>query len=100
MLRILRLLRGVRSGKTLAAYLLVQRAESAFLAVAFIAILLLVFSSIAICEFEQGEGVNITGPEDALWWSFVTMTTWDMAIDGRSTPFRKPRLRTTGECGG
>ncbi len=74
-LRILRLMRGVRSAKEITDYLLTRRAESAFLAVALISILLLTFSSVAIVEFERGTEANISGAEDALWWAFVTMTT-------------------------
>ena len=39
-------------------------------------IILSTFSSVAILEFEKDDpAVNIRGPEDAIWWSFVTMTT-------------------------
>ena len=74
-LRILRLMRGVRSTKEIAAYLLTRKAESAFLAVALISILVLSLSSVAIVELERGTEANISGAEDALWWAFVTMTT-------------------------
>ncbi len=73
--RILRLLRGFRSVRLLTGHLLEQRAESAFLAVALVALLTITLSSIAILEFETGTTANIQGAEDALWWSFVTMTT-------------------------
>lgn len=36
---------------------------------------MIVFGSIAILEFEKGEETNINNAEDALWWSFVTITT-------------------------
>ncbi len=74
-LRILRLLRGVRSLRSIAAFVLGRRAQSAVLAATLISLLLLFTSSIAILEFEKGEATNIRGAEDALWWSFVTMTT-------------------------
>ena len=73
--RIIRVLRGLRSAKALATYVLKRRAQSTFLAAAFLAILLMVFSSIAILHVEVGTDVNIQGADDALWWSFVTMTT-------------------------
>lgn len=73
--RILRVLRGMRSTKMLVDHILRHRAESAFTAAAFLAIVLLIFSSIAILAFETGAGTNINGAEDALWWAFVTMTT-------------------------
>lgn len=73
--RILRLLRGVRSSKRLVSYILQKRAQSAFLAAALVTIIFIAFSSIFILQFESSEGSNISTPEDALWWSFVTVTT-------------------------
>jgi len=74
-LRILRLLRGVRAARLLSTFVLERRAQSAILAVFFVSILLVAVASISVLEFERGEGVNIHGPEDALWWSIVTMAT-------------------------
>ena len=39
------------------------------------ALLVVVFSSVAILHFESGPASNISTPEDALWWAVVTMTT-------------------------
>ncbi len=73
--RILRLLRGVRSSRRLLAHILERRAQSAFLAVALTSIVLVVFSSIAVLHFETSPDSNIRSAGDALWWSFVTITT-------------------------
>ena len=73
--RALRLLRGVKSARMLSTALLERRAESTFLAVAIITLLLVLFGSVAILEFERAEGSNITNPEDALWWAATTVTT-------------------------
>lgn len=73
--RIFRVFRGVRAAKLIAGWLLDRRAEGAFLAASLLWILLLVFASIAILEFERGPGSNIRGAEDAIWWAFVTITT-------------------------
>ena len=74
--RILRLLRGVRASKQLFHAVLTHRSESTLLALILLTIILGTISSIAILEFERNDpGVNIVGPEDAIWWSFVTMTT-------------------------
>lgn len=43
--------------------------------VALIAVLVLLFSSIAILEFETAPESNIKTAEDAIWWAYVTMTT-------------------------
>jgi voltage-gated potassium channel len=37
--------------------------------------LLIVFSSITVLHVENVPDANIHGPEDALWWSIVTITT-------------------------
>lgn len=73
--RVVRVLRGIRSLRVLASFVLERRAQSAIMAAAFMSILLLLFGSIAILQFEHGPGANINGPQDALWWSVVTLTT-------------------------
>jgi voltage-gated potassium channel len=40
-----------------------------------IAILMIIFSSIAILQVETDPNSNIKNAEDAIWWSFVTITT-------------------------
>lgn len=74
-LRILRILRGVRSAKVLVSFILEKRTESTFLAAGLLSIILIVMSSITILQFESDHGANITTPEDAVWWSIVTITT-------------------------
>ncbi len=73
--RIIRLLRAVRSTKVLLNFFLRRRAQSAFLTVGLVSILVLVVSSIAILQFEKDNGGNIQTPRDAIWWAFVTITT-------------------------
>lgn len=76
MMRIFRVLRGVRATKILATFILDRRAEGAFLAASLVSILLLVFSSIAILHFECHETTaNINSAEDAMWWAIATITT-------------------------
>jgi voltage-gated potassium channel len=74
-MRILRVLRGVRSTKLLAEFVLGRRAHSAFLAATLVSLLLIVFASIAILQFERVSGANITTAQDAVWWAVVTLTT-------------------------
>lgn len=74
-IRILRAFRGVRSARFLADYLVHRRADGAFFAVALLSILLVMFSSIAILQFETIPESNIRSPQDALWWAFATITT-------------------------
>ena len=40
-----------------------------------VAIMLVLFSSIAILEVENAPNSNIKTAEDALWWAYVTITT-------------------------
>lgn len=73
--RILRLIRGIKATKILAQFIMNKRAESAFLAVALISLLLLVVSSIAILQFETLPSSNIKTAEDAVWWAITSITT-------------------------
>jgi voltage-gated potassium channel len=73
--RLLRILRLFRSTKHLVSYVYRNRAYGTFTTVIIIAVLLVLTSSIAILQVEKDPLSNIKGPEDALWWSYVTMTT-------------------------
>jgi voltage-gated potassium channel len=75
-LRVFRVLRALRATKLLAGLVLRRRAESTFLAASLMALLLLVFCSIAVLHFEAAAAeANIKTPDDALWWAFTTITT-------------------------
>lgn len=75
-MRIVRVLRGVKSARALAHFLVSRRVECAFLATMLLSILILVFTSVAILQFEADqEGANIVTAEDAMWWAISTMTT-------------------------
>lgn len=74
-IRILRILRAFRSSKRLIHYFFRNRAQGTFATVALISVVLAIFSSIAILNFETDPESNIKTPADALWWSFVTITT-------------------------
>jgi voltage-gated potassium channel len=65
--RILRLLRGVKSAKMISTYIAKRRSDSAFAVAAFIALLTIVFSSVAVLHVEREyPDANITTAEDAL----------------------------------
>lgn len=74
-IRILRILRGIRSTKLILKFLFANRAKGTFASVAMISFVLAVFSSIAILNCETSPDSNIQSASDALWWSFVTITT-------------------------
>lgn len=75
--RVLRVLRGVRSARILMRFILEKRAQIAGLAAALASIVVIAVASIAILHVERAAGgdANIRTPEDALWWSMVTITT-------------------------
>lgn len=73
--RIFRTLRAFRSTRHLVAYLLRNRKGSSLTAVASISLVLVVFASAAILQFETEPESNIKSAQDAFWWSLVTITT-------------------------
>lgn len=74
--RILRVLRGMRATRVLVGFALQKRAEGAFGSALLVAMLLVVFSSVAILHFEAPQSSsNIRTAEDAVWWAVVTITT-------------------------
>lgn len=75
LIRIFRILRAFRSIKHIANHVFANRAKGTFTSVATLAALLIIFSSIAILQFENTTESNIKTAEDAIWWSYVTMTT-------------------------
>jgi voltage-gated potassium channel len=74
-LRIFRLLRAIKATKVLSEFLLFRRAQSTFLTVLLISLLLVVFGATGIMQFEDSPEANIKSPEDAVWWAVVTVTT-------------------------
>jgi voltage-gated potassium channel len=74
-LRVFRVLRGLRATRLLATLVLRKRAQNTALAVSLIALLLVVFCSIAVLHVETEADSNIKTAEDAIWWAFATITT-------------------------
>ena len=75
LVRILRILRAFRSTKVLLKFVFKKKAHGAFTTASIFAVLILIFSSIAILQVETTENGNIKSAEDALWWAFTTITT-------------------------
>ncbi|HET6462370.1 MAG TPA: ion transporter [Candidatus Krumholzibacteria bacterium] len=78
LLRIARLIRAMRTLKAmhvLVNVILARRAESTFLAVCLLSMLVLVMGSVTILRVEHVPGGNIKTPVDACWWALTTMTT-------------------------
>ena len=75
LIRILRILRAFRSTKHLIQHVFKNRTQGTLTAAAVIAILMIIFSSIAILQVEDDPNSNIKTAEDAIWWAYVTITT-------------------------
>lgn len=74
-LRVLRVIRAFRSTKNLVQFIFKNKAQGAFTSVGIIALLLVVFSAVAILQVETAPESNIKTAEDAIWWAYVTITT-------------------------
>jgi len=74
-MRILRVMRGMKAARAIAHFLTSRRAQSTLLASILTSLLLIVFCSIAVLQFEIPANGNIKGPADAVWWAVSTMTT-------------------------
>ena len=75
LVRLLRIMRAFRSTKHLIRYVFESRVKGTFTVVSIIAVLMILFSSVAILQVEDQPTSNIKSAEDALWWSYVTITT-------------------------
>jgi voltage-gated potassium channel len=75
LIRLLRIIRAFRSTQHFVNHVYKNRAEGAFTTVSIIAFLLIIFSSVAILQFETAPDSNIKTGGDALWWAYVTITT-------------------------
>ena len=75
LVRVLRILRAFRSTRHLLHHLFRSRVQGTFTAVALVAVLMVIFSAIAILQVETSPDSNIKTAEDALWWAYSTITT-------------------------
>ncbi len=75
LIRLIRILRAFRTTKHFVTHVFKNKAEGAFTSATILAILLIIFSSIAILQVENVPNSNIKTAEDAIWWSYVTITT-------------------------
>lgn len=75
LVRLLRILRAFRSTKNIISHIYKNKTSGAFTTVSLVAVLVLIFSTIAILQVETAPNSNIKTAEDALWWSYTTITT-------------------------
>jgi voltage-gated potassium channel len=75
LIRLLRLIRAFRSTQSFIHHVFKNKAQGTFTSAAILAVLLIIFSSIAILQVEKDPASNIKSAEDAIWWAYVTITT-------------------------
>lgn len=75
LVRLVRVFRALKSTKLIYEHLNKNKKQSALTSVALISFLMIIFSSISILQFEKDLNSNIKTAEDAIWWSYVTITT-------------------------
>lgn len=75
LIRLIRILRVLHKTQGLMNHVFMSRSQGTFTSVTTVAVLLLLFSSISILQFEDHPDSNIKTAEDAIWWSYVTITT-------------------------
>lgn len=75
LIRLLRVLRAFRSTRHLVNHIYKNKTQGAFSTVSVIAVLMVIFSAIAILQVEDDPNSNIKTAEDAIWWAYVTITT-------------------------
>ena len=75
LIRLLRVIRAFRSTRQLVHHIFKNRTQGALTSVSIFAILVVIFSAIAILQVENAPNSNIKTAEDALWWAYVTVTT-------------------------
>jgi len=75
LIRLLRILRAFRSTKHLVHHVFKNKTQGTLTTAAVIAVLMIIFSSIAILQVETDANSNIKTAEDAIWWAYVTITT-------------------------
>lgn len=75
LLRLLRILRAFKSVKHIAEHVYKDKSKGLLSTVVVIAFLMVLFSSVTILQVETAPNSNIKTAEDALWWSYTTLTT-------------------------
>ncbi|MES2141189.1 MAG: ion transporter [Bacteroidota bacterium] len=75
LIRLIRIIRAFRSIRHIVQHIFKNKVQGTLTSVSIIAVLVLLFSSILILQFETDPTSNIKTAEDALWWSYVTITT-------------------------
>ena len=73
--RLLRILRAFKSVRHIVDHVYKNKSRGLLSTVIIIAFLMVLFSSLTILQVEVAPNSNIKSAEDALWWSYTTLTT-------------------------
>jgi voltage-gated potassium channel len=78
LIRLIRLIRVLRTFKSIHNFLntvFLNKVQGTMTTISVLTILVIIFSSIAILEIENASESNIQTAEDAIWWTYCTITT-------------------------
>jgi voltage-gated potassium channel len=75
LIRLLRLIRAFRTTRRFLNHLFANKAQGTLTSATIVAVLLVIFSAIAILQVETAPDSNIRTAGDAIWWAYVTITT-------------------------
>jgi len=75
LIRLIRIIKAFKSVKQLLDQLLVNKTRGAFYSFMILSILVMIFSAVGILVVEVDPRSNIKSAEDAIWWTFTTITT-------------------------
>jgi voltage-gated potassium channel len=75
LIKLFRIIRAFRSMNNLINHVYANRAKGALVSITVLAVLMVIFSAIAILQLEDDPNSNIKTAEDAVWWTYTTITT-------------------------
>jgi len=75
LIRLVRVFRAFKSTRKLLNHLFSNKIEGTLASLSILALLMIIFSSIAILQVETDPASNIKSAEDAIWWTYSTITT-------------------------
>ena len=73
--RLLRVIRAYRTTRGLLNHIFHDKSKGTLISISLIAFFFIIFSSIAILQVETSADSNIKTAEDAIWWTYTTITT-------------------------
>lgn len=75
LIRLIRIIKAFHTTQQFISYVFKNKAKGTFSSATILAILMIIFSSIAILQVEDTYNSNIITAGDAIWWAFTTITT-------------------------